>query len=148
VEAAVRELRAASGLKRDSEQIDLALGIALNQSNHPEQADDIFKAVLKSDPNSIPALDGLTEALMAEKRYSAVIDYLKNAPPDEVLQLNLAIAYSNNGNLDEALQTLSTIVKEHPDYCPGPHQPGNSLHAAEPLPRSRRRVSAGSQTGP
>ena len=31
-----------------------------------------------------------------------------------MLQLNLAVAYSKNGNMDEALKTVSAIVKEHP----------------------------------
>src|SRR5260370_25365324 len=63
---AVRELRTASGLKPGTPQIDLALGVALSQSNQPAAAIDSFKAVLKIDPKSIPALDGLTKALIAE----------------------------------------------------------------------------------
>ena len=114
---AARELHAASALKPGTPRIQLALGIALNQSNQSAAAIDVFKSVLKADPKSIPALDGLTKALIAEKRYSAAIAYLKDAPPDEVLALNLAIAYSKNGNDAEAQQTLSAIVKEHPDYA-------------------------------
>ena len=114
---AVRELRTASGLKPGTPQIDLALGVALSQSNQPAAAIDAFKAVLKIDPKSIPALDGLTKALIAEKRYSAAIVYLKDAPADEVLALNLAIAYSKNGDFEEALQTLAATVKGHPDYA-------------------------------
>ena len=114
---AARELHAASNLKPGTPRIQLALGVALNQSNQSAAAIDVFKSVLKSDPKSIPALDGLTKALIAEKRYSAAISYLKDAPPDEVLALNLAIAYSKNGNTTEAQQVLSAIVKEHPDYA-------------------------------
>ena len=117
VEQAERELRAASALKPGTPQIQLALGVALNQSNHSDAAIDAFETVLKVNPKSIPAMDGLTKALIAEKRYSAAIDALKNAPPDEVLQLNLAIAYSKNGNTDGAVETLSAIVKDHPDYA-------------------------------
>jgi anaphase-promoting complex subunit 3 len=82
---AVRELRAASRLKPGTAQIQLALGVALSQSNQTEAAINEFKAVLKTDPKSIPALDGLTKALIAEKRYSAAIAYLKDAPPDDRL---------------------------------------------------------------
>ena len=116
-EQAQRELRAAAALKPGTPQIQLALGVALNQSNHFDAAIDAFETVLKVNPKSIPALDGLSKALIAEKRYSAAIYALKNAPPDEVLQLNLAIAYSKNGNINGAVETLSTIVKDHPDYA-------------------------------
>jgi tetratricopeptide (TPR) repeat protein len=114
---AAHELQIASTLKPDSTKILLPLGVSLSQLNQQSAAMDAFRAVLKQDPQSVQALDGLTKALIAEKRYTAAIAELKNAPPDEVLQLNLAIAYSKNGNTDESLQILSTIVKEHPEYA-------------------------------
>ncbi len=114
---AAHELQTASTLKPDSPKILLPLGVSLSQLNQQSAAMDAFRAVLKQDPQSVQALDGLTKALIAEKRYTAAIAQLKNAPPDEVLQLNLAIAYSKNGNTDEALQILSAIVKDHPDYA-------------------------------
>jgi superkiller protein 3 len=114
---AAHELQTASTLKPDTPKILLPLGVSLNQLNRHDAAMDAFHAVLRQDPHSVQALDGLTKALIAEKRYNAAIAELKNAPPDEVLQLNLAIAYSKNGNIDEAIQILSSIVKEHPDYA-------------------------------
>jgi tetratricopeptide (TPR) repeat protein len=111
---AVLELQAASGLKAGSAQILLALGSALSQLDRQDEAIDAFRAVLKADPQSVKALDGLTQALIAAKRYTAAIADLRNAPADEVLQLNLADAYLKNGNADEALKTVSAIVQEHP----------------------------------
>jgi len=116
---AAHELQTASGLKPGSPQILLPLGAALSDLNEQDQAIEAFKDVLKVDPQSVKALDGLTQALIAEKRYTAAIAALKNAPADEVLQLNLAVAYSKNGNLDDALKTVSAIVKEHPTYAKG-----------------------------
>ena len=95
---AAKELQTASSLKPGSEQILLPLGVALSELNRQDEAIDAFRAILKQDPHSVNALDGLTKALIAEKRYTAAIAELKNAPPDEVLQLNLAVAYSKNGN--------------------------------------------------
>jgi tetratricopeptide (TPR) repeat protein len=114
---AADELRTASGLKPDSEQILLPLGAALAELNQQDEAIGVFRSVLKVDPQSVKALDGLTKALIAEKRYTAAIAELKNAPPDEVLQLNLAVAYLKNGNTSDALKTVSAIVKEHPGYA-------------------------------
>jgi tetratricopeptide (TPR) repeat protein len=117
LKGAAHELKAASDLKPNTPKILLPLGVALSDLNQQDAAIDAFRAVLAQDPQSIPALDGLTKALIAEKRYTAAIAELKKAPADEVLQLNLAIAYSKNGNPDEAIQILSGIVKDHPDYA-------------------------------
>ena len=114
---AAQELQTASGLKPGSPEILMPLGASLSALNQQDEAINAFKAVLKLDPKSVIALDGLTKALIAEKRYTATIAALKDAPPDEVLQLNLAVAYSKNNNLDDALKTVSAIVKEHPSYA-------------------------------
>lgn len=114
---AAHELQTASALKPNTPKIFLPLGVTLSDLGQQDAAIDAFRVVLKQDPQSVPALDGLTKALIAEKRYTAAIAELKDAPQDEVLQLNLAIAYSKNGNTDEAIQLLSAIVKEHPDYA-------------------------------
>jgi tetratricopeptide (TPR) repeat protein len=114
---AAHELQTASKLKPGTAKILLPLGISLSALNEQDAAIDAFKSILKQDPRSVPALDGLTKALIAQGRYTAAISELKNAPANEVLQLNLAVAYSKNGNTDEALQTLSAIVKEHPSYA-------------------------------
>lgn len=116
-EHAVRELRATARLKPGSPQIELALGTALSHAQQLDSAIIEFKEVLKTDPKSVPALDGLTKAFIAQKRFSAATAYLKNAPADEVLQLNLAIAYAGNNNQDEAIKILAAIVKAHPDYA-------------------------------
>jgi len=115
----VHELQTASVLKPNSAQILLPLGTALSELNRQDEAIETFRAILKMDAQSVKALDGLTKALIAEKRYTAAIAELKNAPPDEVLQLNLAVAYSKNDNSDEALKTLSALVKRHPAYAQG-----------------------------
>ena len=114
---AAHELQIASKLKPGSAKILMPLGISLSALNQQDAAIDAFRTILKQDPQSVPALDGLTKALIAQGRYTAAISELKNAPANEVLQLNLAVAYSKNGNTDEALQTLSAIVKEHPSYA-------------------------------
>ena len=114
---AAHELQVASTLKPDTPKILLPLGVSLSQLNQQSAAIELFRAVLKQEPQSVQALDGLTKGLIEEKRYTAAIAELKNAPADEVLQLNLAIAYSKNGDIDEALQILSTIVQQHPDYA-------------------------------
>src|SRR5580658_5076761 len=87
---AAQELETASRLKPSEARILLPLGVALSNLGQQEAAADVFKTILKQDAQSVPALDGLTKALIAEGRYAAAIALLKNAPSDEALRLNLA----------------------------------------------------------
>ncbi len=115
-ERAISELKAALRLKPATVQVRLALATALSSINRNDEAAEEFNAVLKGDPKSIPALDGLAKILTTSGRYSAATALLRDAPADEVLQVDLAIAYSKNGDLAKAIATLSAIVKAHPDY--------------------------------
>ena len=77
------QLEAASRLKPSDARILLPLGVSLSNSGQQEAAGDVFKTILKRDAQSVPALDGLTKALIAEGRYAAVIALLKNAPSND-----------------------------------------------------------------
>ena len=119
IQQAADELKTALRLSPGSDQILLPLGVALSKLDRQDEAIDAFRAVLQKDPHSVRALDGLTKALIEQKRYTAAIAALKDSPDDEVLRLNLAIAYSRNGNLDDAIRILSAMAKDHPDYAQG-----------------------------
>ena len=113
---AVSELQSASRLKPNSAAILLPLGTALSAVDRQDEAIAAFQTILKIDPKSVPAMDGLTKAYIAQKRYTAAIAELKNAPLDDVLQLNLAVAYSQNGDTADAQKVLAAIVVRHPAY--------------------------------
>jgi Tfp pilus assembly protein PilF len=111
---AARELRVAVRIKPDDPLGHIALGEALGELGQNEAAIEEFKFALKSDPKSVPALDGLAKALIAQKRYSAAIAYLKDATVDPVLQDDLAVAYSSNGDVAEAVKLLAELVQRNP----------------------------------
>jgi len=111
---AARELRVATRIKPDDPRGHIALGQALSELGKNEGAIEEFKVALKSDPKSVPALDGLAKALIAQKRYSAAIAYLKDGPTDPALQDDLAVAYSNNGDVAEAINLLAQLVQQNP----------------------------------
>ena len=111
---AARELRVATGIKPDDPLGHIALGQALSELGQNEAAIEEFKVALESDPKSVPALGGLAKALIAQKRYSAAIAYLKDGPPDPVLQDDLAVAYSSNGDVAEAIKLLAQLVQQYP----------------------------------
>ena len=113
-EPAARELRTALKLKPDLPQARLSLGVALSQLNQLDAAIEEFYAALKADPRSVTALDWLTKSLISASRYPEAIALLKNGPQEEVLQMNLAIAYSKAGDNEQAIEILSQILKERP----------------------------------
>src|ERR1700746_1060738 len=111
---AARELRVATRIKPDDPRGHMRLGQELSELGKNDGAIEEFKVALKSDPQSVPALDGLARALIAQKRYSAAIAYLKDATTDPVLQDDLAVAYSSNGDVAEAVQLLAELVQPNP----------------------------------
>src|SRR5947208_12195585 len=111
---AARELRVAVRIKPYDPLGHIALGEALGELGQNEAAIEEFKLALKSDPKSVPALDGLAKALIAQKRYSAAIAYLKDAPADPVLQDDLAVAYSSSGDEAEAVKLFAKLVQQSP----------------------------------
>src|SRR6266853_3934065 len=111
---AARELRVATRIKPDDPLGHIALGQALSELGQNEAAIEEFKFALKSEPKSVPALGGLAKALIAQKRYSAAIAYLKDGPSDPVLQDDLAVAYSSNGDVAEAVKLLAQLVQQSP----------------------------------
>jgi len=111
---AVAELRNSLQLNPDQPSTHMTLGATFSQLNQLDEAIDEFNAVLKTDPKSITALDWLSKALISQKRYAAAIAVLRKGPTDEVLQMNLVIAYSKSGDNAEALRILSQMVKDRP----------------------------------
>jgi len=93
-----------------------------------------FQTALKLDPKSVPALDGLTKALIDQKRL-----HRGNLPPEEctpqteALQLNLAIAYSKSGDQAGAVQNAIADGKGKSIVRARPFEPGNRVYPAEPI---------------
>src|SRR5258708_28818374 len=113
-ENAARELQTSLRQNPSQEEARMALGAALAQSNQLDAAISEFKVVLKSSPKSVTARDWLAKALISQENYAAAIATLKQAPPDEVLQMDLVIAHSKNKNNDEAIRLLTQMIHDRP----------------------------------
>src|SRR5258707_5422540 len=74
-ERATFEFRAAVQLKPELPQSHAALGTSLSHLNQTDTGNEECKVALRKDSQSISALDGLTKALIEQKRYSAAIAY-------------------------------------------------------------------------
>jgi tetratricopeptide (TPR) repeat protein len=115
---AVDSLQTSLHLKPDQPKTHMTLGAALVQLNQLDPAIEQFRAVLKADANSVTALDWLAKALVSQERYAAAIAVLKDAPPDQILQMDLVVAYSKNRKNDQAIRLLSRMIRQHPRYAP------------------------------
>jgi tetratricopeptide (TPR) repeat protein len=112
---AILEFRKSLQLKPDQPEVRLMLGVALGQNNQMDEAIQEFQQVLKIDPQSVEAFDCLAKAYMSRNRYPTAIALLKQAPPDQSLEMDLVMAYSNNGDNEHALQLLAKMEQEHPE---------------------------------
>jgi tetratricopeptide (TPR) repeat protein len=117
---AVEQLRISLRLSPDQFNTHLGLGAALSRLDQMDAAEAEFIAALRLYPESEVALDWLAKAFITQERYTAAIALLKNATPDEVLQMDLVIADSKAGNNEEAIQILSRLAQEQPDSA-SPH---------------------------
>lgn len=119
--SAVLHLRRAVELKPGSVDARNALGTALKESGQPGEAEKQFREILKTDPNSVEALNHLAEILAAQKLYAAAIGYRDKAlalePGNIDAGIARAIALSENGDQDAAASSLQQIVKTHPDLA-------------------------------
>jgi tetratricopeptide (TPR) repeat protein len=127
---AIVESRRSLGLQPDQPKVRLLLGAALSQHGQMEEAIREFQAVLESDAKSIDANDMLAKAYMSEKRYPAAIALLKGAPQEEPLQIDLVMAYSNNGENDQALRLLKKMEEQRP-HSAAPHSARANIYTQQ-----------------
>jgi len=92
-----------------------ALGNRFSENHKANCAVEAFQSVLKIDPASKEALDGLAKALMAAGEYEAVITRLRSAPRDQNLILDLALAYRKAERFEEATRELTDGLKAYPN---------------------------------
>src|SRR5271156_2455106 len=104
---AIAELTRAARLDPHDTRSRLALGTALNKAGRGAEAEAAWQQALQIDPSSVTGLDWLAKSRIARQDYAGAIDLLRSAPPDEDLTLDLALAYSNGGDLDTAAAVLS-----------------------------------------
>jgi tetratricopeptide (TPR) repeat protein len=96
----------------------LLMASALEQVQRPQEARLEWEAALRIDHLSIEALDGMGKSLMAQGDYPAAIELLKDAPHNETLTLDLALAYGKTRMLDKAVEVLTQALKRNPSSMP------------------------------
>ena len=114
-ELAIAELNRAARLDPHDTRSRLALGTALNKAGRGTEAEAAWQEALQIDPSSVTGLDWLAKSRISRRDYAGAIDLLRSVPPDEDLTLDLALAYSNAGDLDTATSVLSDAIRARPD---------------------------------
>jgi len=91
-----------------------AMGNWFVKNSKPDCAVQSFQAWLAIEPSSSKALDGLARALIATGDYDAVIRRIGQAPRDESLILDLALAYRKAEMFSDSARVLTEGLKAHP----------------------------------
>jgi tetratricopeptide (TPR) repeat protein len=112
---AILEFQRSLKLKPEQAEVRLTLGAALSQTKQMDKAIQEFQEVLTADPKSITANDWLAKAYMSEKRYPAAIALLEKAPADEVMEMDLVMAYSGSGDNGRAMELLTEMEQKRPN---------------------------------
>jgi tetratricopeptide (TPR) repeat protein len=105
-------------LQPDAIKPHLMLAYVYNKQEEREKAEEQWKQALAIDPNSEPALEGLSGDLLAAQDYVGVVALLKNAPRTEKLAINLSQALGVLNHLNEAKGVLTDAMKVTPNSVP------------------------------
>ena len=111
---AVIALRASSQADPHAIQPHLALADLDLAMNQRADAEAQWRQALAIDPRSEPALEGLSDALLDDEDYAAVIVLLRNADRSEALTINLAKALGKTGYLEDAHTVLTEAMRISP----------------------------------
>jgi tetratricopeptide (TPR) repeat protein len=130
VEASLEPLQRSVALDTAATQPRLLLAAIYTRLGRSSEAEDQWRAVLKLDPASTAALDGLSNSIIDRSDPTAAINLLLAAKAKRGLTTDLALdlarAYGIAQMLDEAGATLKEALTQNPD---GP----NSLRLANAL---------------
>lgn len=92
----------------------LVLASLLDQTGKHAEAEDEWRRALAIDPTSMPALEGLSDNLLASENWPAVIVLLRKAPRTERLAINLSQALGKLNYLEDAAKVLTEALQQSP----------------------------------
>lgn len=115
LEESVAPLRHSVEQHPKEEKAHLLLASALAGLGRSKEAFVEWQAVLRIDPNSKMALDGIAKILLAAGDNETVIAELPDIQLDENLTLDLATAYGRTGRFNDAARVLNEGLKTYPN---------------------------------
>jgi tetratricopeptide (TPR) repeat protein len=119
---AVRPLDQAIKLDPTDIRPHLALAAAMDRMKKTAEAEAEWRAALAIDPDAAAALDALSQDLLDQKDYAAVIALLDKPGSSRVRtpqqSFNLGVAYAGSAQLDAAVKALREGLNNNPDSMP------------------------------
>ena len=121
-EPAVASLKQAKQLDPSDIRPRMVLAAALDRMKKTADAVTEWHAALAIDPDSGPALDGLSQDLLDQKDFTGIITLLSKPGSTRIRtsqqSLNLGAAYAGTGQLDAATEVLRGALNSDPDSLP------------------------------
>lgn len=115
--AAVLPLQQSLRIAPTSDRAHLALGTAFDAVGRRADAEMQWRLTLATKPDSEEALVNLSRDLLADAKYSEVIELLqpivKAGHCSEQLGIDLSVAYTKTGLLQQASELLGTMLQVH-----------------------------------
>jgi Flp pilus assembly protein TadD len=119
---AVAPLQASEAMDARNLKLHLILAAVFDQLHQEGDAKAEWKAAVDTDPLSTNALDGLSQDLIADGEYAAVIDLLEDpkvtGERTALESRNLGTAYAATNKVDAAVETLHDGLNTTPDSLP------------------------------
>jgi tetratricopeptide (TPR) repeat protein len=101
----------------DNESL-LLLGRLYRANNQPAKAEEVFRKVLQTDPDSRVGTANLAELYMQQSSYNQVVDLLSKIPEDDrdsQLSGILGYAYAQTQHFDKAIECFQKALAQDPD---------------------------------
>jgi tetratricopeptide (TPR) repeat protein len=121
-EPAVTPLNRAKQLDSSDIRPHLVLAMVMDRMKNTAAAEAEWRAALAIDPDSGPALDGLSQNFIGQKDYAGVIALLDKPGTTRVRtsvqSLNLGMAYVGTAQLDSAIAVLRGGLNDDPGSLP------------------------------
>lgn len=118
LQKAIREYQTIAQLDPSDTHSEILLGRLYQLNHQPQQATQIFKKVLGTDPNSAEALTYLGRLDINQEHYHQAVDVLEKVPQDrrsaETLAM-LGLAYSQLNQYDKAAENFKAALEVNPD---------------------------------
>jgi tetratricopeptide (TPR) repeat protein len=115
---AIDHLEALVRLTPDDTDSWLLLGRLYRASNEPAKAEEAFRKVLKTDPDSKAGLANLAELYFQQGEFGQAADVLSKIPESDVDSQVLGMlgyAYSQTHDFDKAIATYDKALAQDPD---------------------------------
>ena len=118
LDKAIEHLEALARVAPNDTDSLLLLGHLYRVADQPKKAEDVFRKVLQTDPNSSVGLANLAEICIQEGAFDQAIDALSKIPETDMnsqLMGMLGYSYSQTQQFSKAMETYEKALAQDPD---------------------------------